>query len=394
MKSGTLSYDVIVIGGGIAGLWLAARLRRAGYNVILFEKDTLGGAQTLASQGMIHGGQKYNIGGAKSGPAAAIAQMPARWDAALEGRGEIDLSAVKILSDAQMMWAAGSALDGAALFAAAKVVNAQTEKMSPADAPDVFKDMRGSMYRLPEKVVDAKSLVTALAALLEGRVFQGLAEAVSPAGTVVVNGQSYNAKAVVFTAGAGNEDVFKMLNISQQQTQRRPLRQVIVSTLQDAVYGHGVTTQPKPRVTITSHAVKGGYVWYLGGGIAEKAADMDEDEAVSFAQKEMAAMFPHINWDDKTWHTHYIDRAEPFDAGGNIGDGPHIQRRGSIYAAWPMKMTFAPMMADMFMQHLQDGGIVPELKTLPPPLPAAQAGRMPWEDSDEGVDVYADSIVA
>ncbi|MFN7609893.1 MAG: FAD-dependent oxidoreductase, partial [bacterium] len=53
------TYDVVLIGGGIAGLWLANVLQQKGYTVALLEENTLGGEQTLASQGMIHGGQKY-----------------------------------------------------------------------------------------------------------------------------------------------------------------------------------------------------------------------------------------------------------------------------------------------------------------------------------------------
>ncbi len=52
------TYDIIVFGGGIAGLWLSNVLVREGYDVILIESDRLGCGQTLASQGMIHGGQK------------------------------------------------------------------------------------------------------------------------------------------------------------------------------------------------------------------------------------------------------------------------------------------------------------------------------------------------
>ena len=50
------STDIVVFGGGIAGLWLLNRLRDEGYDAILLEADGLGAAQTLASQGIIHGG--------------------------------------------------------------------------------------------------------------------------------------------------------------------------------------------------------------------------------------------------------------------------------------------------------------------------------------------------
>ena len=57
------STDIVVFGGGIAGLWLLNRLRDEGNDAILLEADGLGAAQTLASQGIIHGGLKYALGG-------------------------------------------------------------------------------------------------------------------------------------------------------------------------------------------------------------------------------------------------------------------------------------------------------------------------------------------
>src|SRR5262245_21033658 len=123
------AYDIIIFGGGIAGLWLGNTLLRAGFNVILIERDKLGGSQTMASQGMIHGGQKYVLQGTLSAQAAAIASMPQRWDASLAGSGEIDLRAVKLLSESQVMWPAGSMLSAAAVFGAAKIVNAQTRRL-------------------------------------------------------------------------------------------------------------------------------------------------------------------------------------------------------------------------------------------------------------------------
>src|SRR5262249_42006014 len=80
------SYDITVFGGGIAGLWLTNILLREGYDVILIEGDRLGCGQTLASQGMIHGGQKYVLEGVMTAPASAILAMPGRWQASLEGR--------------------------------------------------------------------------------------------------------------------------------------------------------------------------------------------------------------------------------------------------------------------------------------------------------------------
>src|SRR5690606_38800165 len=70
--SQALSTDVLIVGGGIAGLWLNARLRRAGFATLLVEKGSLGGGQSVKSQGIIHGGTKYALHGALTGDRKSV----------------------------------------------------------------------------------------------------------------------------------------------------------------------------------------------------------------------------------------------------------------------------------------------------------------------------------
>ena len=77
---------------------LAAR----GYDVSLIEAEMLGGTQTLGSQGMIHGGQKYTLTGNVDDVASNVAKMPALWVDCLKGKGLIDLSAVEVLAEARI----------------------------------------------------------------------------------------------------------------------------------------------------------------------------------------------------------------------------------------------------------------------------------------------------
>src|SRR5699024_8594296 len=102
-----LTPDIVIFGGGIAGLWLINRLQARGFQCLLLETDTLGGAQTLASQGIIHGGLKYALGGGLSNESEAIAGMPDRWRGAIAGQDNIDLRGVRVLADTQHLWSAG-----------------------------------------------------------------------------------------------------------------------------------------------------------------------------------------------------------------------------------------------------------------------------------------------
>lgn len=387
MTAAHRQYDMIVFGAGIAGLWLAGTLKRAGFNVIVIEKDKAGGGQTLASQGMIHGGQKYVLQGKMTEHAAKLAAMPERWDSCLGGYGEIDLTAVKILSDTQIMWPAGSLISEAAVFGAAKLVNAKTLKLKKDQYPQLLQDkkkFKGPVYELPEKVLDTKSLMLALMQPLKGRILKGDVTELLPDGQVAVSGIPMQAQLLIFTAGAGNETALSLLKVKEARTQRRPLRQVMVKNMPYAFYGHGIVSAPKPRVTITSHpasdsAAYGEYVWYLGGSIAEEGAKLDEAATIAFAQKEMMEMFPDIDWQSKEWATWYGDRAEPFDPAGDLPMGPFVHQRGRVLMAWPSKLTFAPMLSDHVFAWLHDKDIHAAAKDAPPDLPLADIGSYPWE---------------
>jgi ribulose 1,5-bisphosphate synthetase/thiazole synthase len=102
--SDSYSADVVIIGAGIAGLWLHNRLNNMGIHTILIENNQIGHAQTLSSQGIIHGGAKYALNGILSRATQAIGDMPARWKACLAGEGELDLTQATQLTDHQLLW--------------------------------------------------------------------------------------------------------------------------------------------------------------------------------------------------------------------------------------------------------------------------------------------------
>ena len=78
------------------------------YDALLLETGDLGGAQSVRSQGIIHSGTKYALNGVLTQASSSIADMPSRWRACIEGRGELDLSSARILSEAHYMWSKAS----------------------------------------------------------------------------------------------------------------------------------------------------------------------------------------------------------------------------------------------------------------------------------------------
>jgi glycine/D-amino acid oxidase-like deaminating enzyme len=383
----TSNYDIVICGAGVAGLWLLNVLMAAGFSVLLIEKNTAGGTQTMASQGMIHGGQRYMLGVSPSNHAESVGPLPERWDACLEGRGEIDLRGVRVLSQAQLMWPTGGQLTNLALNAATHTLKAKMRKINVNEVPEALAGFyRRPIYELPEKVMDIASLVEVLSKPHVHRIRSGRVEALSREGVLKVNDSYITAQVVICTAGLGNEEFLNMLGVGDGCSQQRPIRQIMVKPMPFTLYGHGITTSYKPRITVTSHPLDtGGYVWYLGGAIADEVLTLSEDEAIKYAQKEMRSLFEHIDWSDKKWATWNGTRAEAFSSSGRLPNGPVIQEYDNVFVAWPTKLTLTPLLGDQVFYLLEKKGVRPKFSesiSQTSSLGFSPIGNLPWEYAD------------
>jgi len=87
-----LDVDVLIIGGGIMGLWLAKELDDKGYRFALLERKELGGEQTCHSHVYIHQGYIYNEHEIEL--AAKLKSVTERWQAWLQKRSHLTRSKV------------------------------------------------------------------------------------------------------------------------------------------------------------------------------------------------------------------------------------------------------------------------------------------------------------
>ena len=72
-ESKQLNVDTVIIGGGVAALWTANVLKRSGQSICVLSNSPLGEGQSLAAQGVIHGGLKYAAGGKLNEASEALA---------------------------------------------------------------------------------------------------------------------------------------------------------------------------------------------------------------------------------------------------------------------------------------------------------------------------------
>mgnify|MGYP006159734427 CR=1 FL=1 len=378
-------YDVAIIGGGVAGLWLLDRLQAAGHAVVLFEKHSLGGGQTGHSQGMIHGGIKYSLTGALTGASESIADMPAFWTECLAGTGEMDLSGVATLARDYYLFSDGRLASKIVAFFASKLMRGRVTVTAPHERPAVFQDLqfKGELYRLADLVVDAFSLIEVLyrrnrdAVFLAGAAISQTDEQVTLS---LDDGQRVTARTCICAAGEGNEALLEAAKITDIPMQRRPLHQVSVTAPGlPAIHAHATAlgSGEKPRVTFTTHLSAAGLpVWYLGGDLAETGARRDQTEQIAFAQAELAALLPWVSLDGALWKTHPINRAEP-SLGGARPDLPFVGHAGNVLACWPVKLTLMPLLARQVLAEMPAPSITTTRQ--PPDLPPPPHATGPWD---------------
>ncbi|MQT41636.1 MULTISPECIES: FAD-binding oxidoreductase [unclassified Pseudomonas] len=383
-----ISTDVLIVGAGVAGLWLNARLRRQGFSTVLVENHSLGGAQTLKSQGIIHGGAKYALHGALTGASEAIADMPRRWREALAGEGELDLSGVRLLSDAHYLWSPGTLAGNLTSFFASKAVRGRVDQVKGDQLPPALQDPRfkGKVYRLAELVVDVPSLVERLAelagdSLLAGQKVEPLFENERLIG-LRVDGLDILAQRIVLSAGQGNAELLTSLEINVPAQQLRPLHMVMVKGPSlKPLYAHCLGGGPKPRITVTTHpAANGEWVWYVGGDIAEaEGVARTPDEQIAAAKKELASLLPWVDLSQAQWATLRVDRAEPAQSGLVRPDNAFVSDTGRLLVGWPTKLALAPDFSDRVINALEQDGIKPGNVPALPDFPRPPLGKTAWE---------------
>jgi glycine/D-amino acid oxidase-like deaminating enzyme len=393
-----LELDVLIFGGGVAGLWLLDELHRRRFRVLLIERRALGAGQSIASQGILHGGLKYMLGGMASGSARTVGAMTDVWRACLSGRGQPDLSDARIFSPCCYLWRTDSLISRAALSAARLVLRTSVERVATRDRPAALVNCPGEILRVNEQVVDVASFLSVLARGHTARIMQvgeedsvdfvtsslGRVDEVqlrrSAANAVV----SMKTATTVFAAGEGNEDLRRRVGLSADTMQLRPLRMVMVRGRLPQLFGHCVDGN-KTRVTITSAVdSQDRTVWQLGGEIAEKGVDMTPSDLIQFAQRELMSVLPGVDWAGVEWATYRINRAEGRSTAGLRPDGPVWRRDGSVISAWPTKLVLAPRLARSIADALGDppeGGT--ESVEAPPDWPRPEVAQPPWEVNDQ-----------
>ena len=365
----TYSTNIVILGGGIAGLWLLNRMQTEGHDPILFETKALGGKQTLASQGIIHGGLKYALKGALGKDSKNIANMPDRWRQCLNGNGEVDLTGVKVLDENYYMWSDGGLRSRLKSYLGSKSFRGRVDVVSKDYYPIFFKESsaKGTLYKLPDFVMDTNSLLQKLVFESHGRIFslanckyKFLSEENTPKQKLEIVTQdkivTIEANLFIFCAGEGNSELISKAKLNTIKSQTRPLHMVYLKKSNlPKVYVHciGNNFSLNPLMTVTSHETRNGQiVWYLGGDIAESGIDKSKSEQIKTAEELMLKTFPWMNLTGAKWESFLINRSEGQVQSGSRPEDAIVRDERNILVAWPTKLTLVPSLADQVLTYV------------------------------------------
>ncbi|MCE9545598.1 MAG: FAD-dependent oxidoreductase [Planctomycetia bacterium] len=400
-----IDVDLVIFGGGCAGLWLVDELRRRGLRVVLLEAARLGSGQTAGAQGILHGGFKYSLGGILAPSARMVRDMPAVWQASMIGQAEPNLVAMRLRSQCCYLWRSQSLLSWAGILGAAAGLNVKPVPVAVDECPQPLAHCPGPIYRLDETVIDPVSFIQVMLERNRGLVWKidpgaGLEfERLEPGeiggqvkSVLIQNPDTgerlrLSAASFVLAAGEGNEGLREQLGLPTPMTQLRPLRVALLRGALPQLNGHCVEGV-KPKITITADIdAAGRAVWQLGGQIAEDGVRMEPLRFIEHARRELAHVLPGWQCPAVEWATYCVNRAERMVPDVVLPDDVQIIREMNILTVWPTKLVLAPRLAQRVASLLN----LPALDSSPSETtqwqataanfnwPAPKVALPPWE---------------
>lgn len=355
----TIKNTILIIGGGVAGLYLRASLWANGYNSVLVDRGPLGTGQTIASQGILHRGIKYALSQKSAAAASALAAAHDSWDAALAGTGIPDLRNVSLLTRTMHLWTKpgllGSFAGSLTASAASLAMKSGVQKLSPDTFPPAFAGAPVSVWEVTETCIDPSSLLTALAAAAPGPIIT------SDTRSLASLTADFSPSLIIFAAGTGNEDLLHQSGHTPATfAQRRPLHMVVMRSAPFDLFAHCLQEfSDKPRLTITTSHSPSHRTWYIGGLLAEVGISRDASTQVQAARAQLEECLPWVTLPPADcFSTHRVDRAEGRTESSTRPDGPVIHAFPATaslpphLAVWPTKLALAPTLFSYIKPHL------------------------------------------
>ncbi|MEK7116054.1 MAG: FAD-dependent oxidoreductase [Patescibacteria group bacterium] len=384
-KSSMYDIDVVVFGGGVAGLWLLDELRRAGIQAILLETRALGSGQTIASQGILHGGVKHLLVGRSGNFVDALKEAPRVWRDCLDGRREPDLHAVRRRADHCVMWTTRSLTSFFGAFGARVGLRAAVRRIAEEEWPLPFAGSSGNAFRIEEQVIDPASLLEAFAErnrshLIHAGPVRFICSAAGQVSGVIVNHPNgsmtieIRPRAVVLAAGEGNVALRDACGLPSALIRRLPLPILTVKgNLPDL---NGLCLEGMhAKVIITTQRVSDTLaVWQ----VASEYVPPESSDVERLLFDELRGALPRFPLPDVSVGSYVVNRAEAVIEDGSRSSDVSVTKEGNVITALPTKFVLAPRLAKRVIQLLPPASAGTALPPAIASWPRPPVATYPW----------------
>lgn len=375
--------DVLIVGGGIAGLWLLDDLRHAGYDALLIEKKALGSGQTIASQGILHSGFKHAIAGRLGTYTDALRDMPTLWRDCLADRREPLLGRIRLRASSCLCWRTGGLGSAISQIGARVGLRTNVTAIRDDERPSPLLRCPGDVLRLDEQVIDPSSLIETLATRNASSTLLGQVErfALDAPGMIrealIVEGRrivTLKAMNFVFTAGTGNEELRRACGLADGSMRRLPLPILTVEGNLPDLNGFCMDGGKAKAVITTQRINEMRAVWQVA---SERAGSDTRDAFELTALRELQESLPGFRWPTVSVKTYVTDRAEAAEDNGRAND-VYASRSGNVITAWPTKLVLAPRLADKICTLLPPPELRSTMRHAPEGWHRPPVAPFPW----------------
>ena len=324
--------------------------------------------------------------------------MPHIWRDTLAGKHQPDLTATRMRASFVYLWHTQTVTSRVGMLGAKSLLRVKPKTLPADQWPEALTGCAGQVYQLDEQVIDPASFITDLAQqhashILKIEVKNGVPfDTIGPGQvkTISLNNPVTSIPivlqptTVIFTAGQGNATLRRMVGLSDQAMQRRPLHMVIAKGALPTLNGHCIEGN-KTSVTITTDQdIQKNTVWQIGGQVAEDGVAMEPLQLIKHTKDQLKSALGRVNLDRLQWATYHVDRAEAATANNVRPNDAQTLHEGNVITGWPTKLALAPALAQRIAQMLEPPQ-ANNINDLTPfeNWPRPQVAVPPWETTPQ-----------
>ncbi|HRP61699.1 MAG TPA: hypothetical protein PK400_00200 [Phycisphaerales bacterium] len=361
---GRRNLDVVIFGGGAAGLWLLDRLHRAGYAALLLEPHELGSGSDIASQGFISA-RCQNWPKEAGLPSSGTLSFPTIWRRCLAGeppRGLPNLKSTRLRAPFSVLWRTPSLRSTVGMWRCMRGL-ALPSRLLPADErPTVLANFTPTVLRVEEQLIEPVSLLEDFANQHRTRILHidaqsGLEFVQRDDGTVnmvrLINPSTgdpldldINPEGhVIHFSAWHHERLCEMMFVRPLRSETHPVHQVLLRGNLPMLNGRCITGVAD-RLTVTStRDCLDRAVWQIHS--TRCSPGNDRATALERVRAHLREALPDLDLRGAEWSTYAIT-PERRDAWP-----PSISERSNILIMRQTTLVHAPSLAEYVMQRLR-----------------------------------------